>query len=1361
MIHEGVIATSSLSGAMVGGRYRILTELGRGGMAVVYRVEDTRDGVLRALKRGIAGDDRQRARCRALLAREYHTLCQLAHPRIIEVHDYGVDDDGPYYVMELLDGSDLDAPGKIPFREACALLRDVASSLAILHARGLVHRDVSTRNVRRTSDGRAKLIDFGTMTSMGVSMDVVGTPPFMAPEVLQLQPLDARSDLFALGALGYRLLTGRHAYPARRIRDLRDVWRTRPAEPSRLAPEIPGALSELVTQLLALDRNARPHSAAEVIGRVCAIAELPSEETVAVANAYLTMPVLVGRESAVTGVRKSVLALGRGDGGALLIEGAAGSGRSRLLDACAIEAKLLGATIVRADAADAEPGDFSLIRTLVSQLAVLMPNEVAEASRLSRPVLANLLDGLGGDDGETAPSLLQERSLLVRELRELMLALARRQRLLIAVDNFDRCDTASMAVLAGLACKNDRYPLIIALVIDHANASAISPVQRLLRSVCRTISLEGLTPEQTEALLRSLFGDVANLSLIAGRIHLLAQGNPRATMELAQHLVSRGLIRHEAGAFSLPDALDEREMPPTLSSALRERIDALANDARELCHVVQVTEGDAFTLADYAGFTLHGDEARVFAALDELVAARVLIVEGDRYHFSQRGFSAVVAESLAADAAERLHARVARALADTGGDVRRRAHHLLASGANELEAVELLASLDLDATRLPLPLLERAVAIADRLSHPARHALRMALLSEAQALPDIPCFQAHVGPFIARLEQDSGLARYRELTQLPESERLTAALTAADEAYHATPVRERGYSVVDAIQHLGRLSAMFNAVATWTLDIATWDQMPSLQPFEPLAPAIGVVNRLAASSKAFVQGRFVRSGRIHREVLDRVSQPDGAGLEQPLQTRLQNGLHLLMGMRTAGLGLRIAEQHAVELEKDRMLRVSAWRVRQVLHTAIGDLAEARRCMRRAELIQLQVGGEQYAVGATFAAELPLTAMIGDVTALKAALERVASIAEQLPGWQPLLAFGRSRLRLLQGDASGALALARSAFELAPPGRHWCFILLCEAELAALNGLGRFEETVATGLAHLELLERERLALVFYGGHLTLHLALALSKVGRHEEAIQRCEVVIDNIERLGTVGFVPGLAHEVRARIALAASDLEGFRQHAERCCREYAPFGNPVLTARLARLVSEARASGGPTLQSTVVLDELNTAVTSGEYLTVASRMRECHDASDRARCALTIILQHIESFAGYLYGIGKDGLTLAAGLPDATPEPELDAWLRDWTAQELASFAREPTTQKGGGAQPRSGPADHHTDREGRRFEAILLCGRHRDDEYAAAVLVMDVPGQRPACDRALLARLASELLEQGDVSGVPLNDAVTSPR
>src|SRR6185295_18783606 len=181
----GMIASALATGDVVGARYRIEQQLGRGATASVYRVSDARTGKKLALKRLQLGEAAS-AFLASQFEREYHTLCQLAHPSIIEVYDYGVDDGGAFYTMELLDGQDLRERGRLPWREACALLRDIASSLAVLHSRRLLHRDVSARNVRCTSDGRAKLIDFGAMMAMGLPKQTVGTPPFVPPEALQL-----------------------------------------------------------------------------------------------------------------------------------------------------------------------------------------------------------------------------------------------------------------------------------------------------------------------------------------------------------------------------------------------------------------------------------------------------------------------------------------------------------------------------------------------------------------------------------------------------------------------------------------------------------------------------------------------------------------------------------------------------------------------------------------------------------------------------------------------------------------------------------------------------------------------------------------------------------------------------------------------------------------------------------------------------------------------------------------------------------------------------------------------------------------------------------------------------------------------
>src|SRR5262249_52509919 len=157
--------------------YQVIELLGRGGMGEVVRVLDTVEGREVALKRLIVeGGDRDLTAVE-LFEREFHTLSELSHPRIIEVYDYGVSETGAYYTMELLTGSDLRSMRQVHWTLACALLRDIASSLAIIHSRRLIHADLSPRNVRCTADGRAKLLDFGAMMPMGPPRHLAGTPP--------------------------------------------------------------------------------------------------------------------------------------------------------------------------------------------------------------------------------------------------------------------------------------------------------------------------------------------------------------------------------------------------------------------------------------------------------------------------------------------------------------------------------------------------------------------------------------------------------------------------------------------------------------------------------------------------------------------------------------------------------------------------------------------------------------------------------------------------------------------------------------------------------------------------------------------------------------------------------------------------------------------------------------------------------------------------------------------------------------------------------------------------------------------------------------------------------------------------------
>lgn len=211
------------------GPYEILGTLGQGGMGEVYRARDTRlrrEVAVKVLREAIASDPDSLSR----FHRETHAVAALNHPNILAIHDAGEEKGVPYAVTELLDGETLAdrlAAGPLPMRRAVEIASQVADGLSAAHEKGIFHRDVKPANVFLTKDGRVKILDFGiarvenvapladegeTVAQEASSRQLIGTVPYMSPEQLRGQPADGRSDIFALGAVLYEMLTGRSAF---------------------------------------------------------------------------------------------------------------------------------------------------------------------------------------------------------------------------------------------------------------------------------------------------------------------------------------------------------------------------------------------------------------------------------------------------------------------------------------------------------------------------------------------------------------------------------------------------------------------------------------------------------------------------------------------------------------------------------------------------------------------------------------------------------------------------------------------------------------------------------------------------------------------------------------------------------------------------------------------------------------------------------------------------------------------------------------------------------------------------------------------------------------------------------------------
>jgi eukaryotic-like serine/threonine-protein kinase len=243
------------------GRFEIVRELGRGGFGVVYEALDHdlgRSVAFKLLQASLQPTVREER-----LLREAETAARLSHPNIVTLFDMGRCAYGPYLVLELLRGETLSqrlASGPVPIQEALRVTVEVARALSHAHARGIVHRDLSSGNVFLCEDGHVKLLDLGMAQAFGRRKLEGGTPAFMAPEQWRGAPEDERTDVYSLGVMLYRMLSGEPPFPDD---EGRSASGTRPA-PILHVPESP-ELPHVVSRMLAKDPVDRFRDAGEVV----------------------------------------------------------------------------------------------------------------------------------------------------------------------------------------------------------------------------------------------------------------------------------------------------------------------------------------------------------------------------------------------------------------------------------------------------------------------------------------------------------------------------------------------------------------------------------------------------------------------------------------------------------------------------------------------------------------------------------------------------------------------------------------------------------------------------------------------------------------------------------------------------------------------------------------------------------------------------------------------------------------------------------------------------------------------------------------------------------------------------------------
>ncbi|MBP7149021.1 MAG: sigma 54-interacting transcriptional regulator [Acidobacteria bacterium] len=710
----------------IAGRYELVDKLGAGAAGEVYRVVDLADRSEKALKilqpKGVADAG---AVARAF-HREFEALTRIRHPHLVRVHDFGSSPspwgsgDVPWFCMDLVAGRPIDAALSRPVDwHVLARVADaVLDALGELHARGLVHGDVTAANILVGADPEHDpppvwLMDLGLASRMGRADEGVvrGTPATIAPETLRGAEVDGRADLYSLGCVLYRVITGQDPFLAASPWEvLRAHLTTPPTPPRDLEPDLPPSLQEIVLRLMAKAPAERPATAQEVRRWLSPLSGRAVEQALPLRSALA--PVLAGRRRENDLFAESLAQLSGGRGEVLIVAGAPGTGRTRLLEEFRIAARLAGARSVLAGAADAPRRPLGLADALASGLEA----QVGHPARPGQPARAERLGWLASE----APAVL-------------------------LVDDAEAADAASVEVLRALAARIGDGSLASLLVLGYSNDDGGTGDLRadlLETRSARLLRLKALDAAAVREMAASMLGQATLPPGWGEALHARTGGIPLLVEELVKEAVRAGRFGPGAAVPQDPErALAEIEpVADRTRDWLERRWSDLPPGCRAMLAALAVTGGEPLSFAEMVRLDPHAgvDAAAADALLESRLVRRVRTAGGELgLALTAPALAGLVVERTPRPELRTLHRRRAEVLAGLAGAEAQRGRHLLAAG-EPAAAVELLGeaaarSFEGGLARETIRLVDEALAAGAVLPPPRREGRLRRLRASALA----------------------------------------------------------------------------------------------------------------------------------------------------------------------------------------------------------------------------------------------------------------------------------------------------------------------------------------------------------------------------------------------------------------------------------------------------------------------------------------------------------------------------------------------------------------------------------------------------------------------------------------------------
>ena len=540
---------------IIGRRYVLGPEVGRGGMGVVHRATDRLAGQVIALKQLHAPADTLsgRADTRLVLAGEFQTLASLQHPNIIRVLDYGFDDKRqPYFTMDyLVDCRTLSEAGRGQAITAQVnLLVQTLQALAYLHRRGILHRDVKATNVLVTGE-QVKVLDFGLSVTREKASEpttgTAGTLAYLAPELLVEQPPSEASDLYAIGVIAYELFVGKYPFDETNITAMiKQILAAEPVIPDSVAPE----LSAVVRKLMAKTPSDRYHSAEEVIAALSAAINQPiPTETTTIRESFLQAARLVGRSAELSRLSAVLSEAIQGKFSAWLVGGESGVGKSRLLNEIRTLAMVQGALVLQGQGLSEGSSPFQVWREAMRWMCLFTDLSDLEAGVLKAlvPDISALLQRDIPDAPALDPQATQNR------LLQVIADVFRRQTspIVLILEDLHWAGSESFAVLNRLTSVGADFPL---LIVGSYRDDERPDLPSLIPAM-NVMELKRLTETGIAELSEAMLGNAGRQDSVVQLLQRETEGNVFFLIEVVRALAEEAGQLDKIGQMSLPRSI--------------------------------------------------------------------------------------------------------------------------------------------------------------------------------------------------------------------------------------------------------------------------------------------------------------------------------------------------------------------------------------------------------------------------------------------------------------------------------------------------------------------------------------------------------------------------------------------------------------------------------------------------------------------------------------------------------------------------------------------------------------------------------------------------------------------------------------